>query len=262
MKKATIKCGKTNLHIIADIRDVLLTLITLTIKKWWNRITISSYCEGIDEQISCLRKLFPDIGSADEKIAKQMFPSGASGWYAIPDWKKIAPTRGEAIKKVLTLIKKKRNGKFLNYLEGRLNSKHLQQKERSIAMWRGIEEEQKGHDIFIVAAQLGSVSLRGSSLPDRQYVFDDDEFGFGIYEVGIILLTHHRHLMNSYNDLWIKLIGDEFSCTGDGKFKRTPFFCFISGKLRLGADIFKSMDDNCGQASGFLQKRLLNSRIY
>jgi hypothetical protein len=67
---------------------------------------------GITEQTNRLRELFPGIGYADEKLAQQPIPIGAEGYFAIPRWEKFTPTYGEAVQKVLDMLKQTRNGKL------------------------------------------------------------------------------------------------------------------------------------------------------
>ena len=88
--------------------------------------------KGITEQTNILRQLLPGYRICRRKDRQpSRVPEGAEGWFAIPKWQSVAPTYGEAVQKVLDLIKKTRDGKFYNYREGQLGPKNLRQSEKS-----------------------------------------------------------------------------------------------------------------------------------
>ncbi|MGC9602919.1 MAG: hypothetical protein ABSF47_00365 [Minisyncoccia bacterium] len=208
--------------------------------------------KGITEQTNILRQLIPGIGFADEKLAEQPLPANAEGWFAIPKWQSVAPTYGEAVQKVLDLIKKTRDGKFYNYREGQLGPKNLRQSEKSAKIFQKLGEEQKDHDILVVAAQFG-ILHRGRSVRRALEVMKDNQFGLGAFAVGIMILTHPERLQN-YDDLWIDCAGDEFSPGADGVFGRAPRFGFDDGRVRFGARWVGAAGDACGSASGFVSQ--------
>jgi hypothetical protein len=206
--------------------------------------------KGITEQTNILRQLFPGIGFADEKIANQPVPKGAEGWFAIPKWQSIAPTYGEAVQKVLNLIKKTRDGKFQNYREGQIDEKHLRQSEKSAKMFRKFAESQKDYDILVIPAQFG-FNHRGRSVRRALEVMNASEFGLGAFAIGIMLLTHPERLQN-YDDLYIDCPGDEFSPEADGDFSGAPDFFFIDGGVRFDTLWVSSASVYYGSASGFV----------
>lgn len=207
--------------------------------------------KGITEQTNRLHELFPGLNSADEQIASQPVPNGAEGWFAIPRWDKIAPTYGEAVQKVLDLIKQTRNGKFYNYREGQLGPNQLRQHERTVAMFRKLGDQQTGHDILLVAAQFG-LHHRGRSVRRVRVVFNASEFGLGAYEVGIMLLTHPERLQH-FDDLWLDCAGDEYDYPGvDGRFDGAPYFDFDGGGVRFASSWVGSPHAYSGSASAVL----------
>jgi len=208
--------------------------------------------KGITEQTNILRQLFPGIGFADEKLVSQPVPEGAEGWFAIPKWQSTAPTYGEAVQKVLDLIKKTRDGKFYNYREGQLGPKNLRQSEKSAKMFQKLGEEQRDHDILVVPAQFG-ILHRGRSVRRAREVMNANQFGLGAFAIGIMLLTHPERLQN-YDDLWIDCAGDEFSPEADGDFSRAPCFGFRGGEVEFGADWVGSAVGRCSSASGFVSQ--------
>lgn len=212
--------------------------------------------KGITDQTNILRQLISGVGYADEKIARQPLPEGAEGWFAIPKWQTIAPTYGEAVQKVLDLIKRTR-GKFYNYREGQLGSNYLRQSQKSIKAWEILSEQQKDHDIIVVPAQFG-LRHRGRSVRRALEVMNADEFGLGAFAIGIMILTHPERLQH-YDDLWIDCAGDEFSSETDGEFDRAPCFGFHDGGVWFGTSGVGPASGRYGSASGFLPQSILVS---
>lgn len=206
---------------------------------------------GITDQTNRLRELFPGIGYADEKLVEAELPSNAEGWFAIPRWEKIAPTYGEAVQKVLDLIKQTRDGKFQNYREGKLDVQYLRQHVKTARIFQTIGEEQKDHDILIVPAQFG-LNHRGKSVRRAREVMSTSEFGLGAFAIGIMLLTHPERLQD-YNDLWIDCAGDEYAPGTGDVFSHAPCFRFsVGGVVEFGASGIDDPRDGYGSASGFV----------
>jgi hypothetical protein len=208
--------------------------------------------KGITEQTNILRRLFPGIGFADEKVALRPLPPNAEGWFAIPRWEKIAPTYGEAVEKVLTKISESRDGQFYNWRKGELGPNRLRQHKRTVAMLKKLGDQQKGSDILVVPAQFGQ-RRRGSSIRQARTGFLAGEFGLGAFAVGIMLLTHPERLQH-YDDLWIDCAGDEYSPGADGGFSHAPFFGFHDGKVEFYAYWFDHAYEHCGSASAFVSQ--------
>jgi len=201
--------------------------------------------KGITEQTNRLRELFPGIGTALEKLAEQDLPPNAEGWFAIPRWEKIAPTYGEAVQKVLDLIKQTRNGAFYNYREGQLCPQYLRQSTKSSESFQKLGDEQKDHDILVVPAQFG-LRHRGRSVRRARAVMNaSSEFGLGAFAIGIMILTHPERLQH-YDDLWI-------DCAG-GLFSGSPYFRFYGGRVRFDARWVDDASGHCGSASGLVSQ--------
>ncbi|MEN9558417.1 MAG: hypothetical protein RL141_786 [Candidatus Parcubacteria bacterium] len=206
--------------------------------------------KGITEQTNILRQLFPGVGFADEKLAERPVPSNAEGWFAIPKWQTIAPTYGEAVEKVLAKISETRKGKFKNWREGELGPDYLKQSARTEKMFQTLGDEQKNHDILVVAAQFG-LRHRGRSVRRAREVMQVNEVGLGAFAVGIMLLTHPERLMN-YDDLYVDCAGDEYAPGAVGVFSCAPVFLFVDGQVWFDAVWFDGADDVYGSASAFL----------
>lgn len=189
--------------------------------------------KGITEQTNRLRELFPGIGYANEKLAEQVLPENAEGWFAIPRWEKVAPTYGEAVQKVLDLIKQTRSGAFQNYREGELGPTQLRQSAKSVSIFQKLGDEQKEQDILVVPAQFG-LRHRGRSVRRAREVMNANECGLGAFAIGIMLLTHPERLKH-YDDLWIDCAGDEFAPRADGVFSGSPYFRFLDGEVEFAA---------------------------
>jgi len=208
--------------------------------------------KGITEQTNRLRELFPGIGYADEKLAEQDLPPNAEGWFAIPRWEKIAPTYGEAVQKVLDLIKQTRNGAFYNYREGQLGPQYLRQSQKASRAFQKLGDEQKDYDILVVPAQFG-LHHRGRSVRRAREVMNASEFGLGAFAIEIMILTHLERLQH-HDDLWIDCAGDEFAPDADGDFSGAPVFFFVGGGVRFRAGWFDRARGYCGSASAFLSQ--------
>ncbi len=206
--------------------------------------------KSITEQCNILRQIFPGVGFADEKLAERELPKPAEGWFAIPKWQTIAPTYAEAVQNVLDAIKKARNGKFYNYRDGQIVNEHLRQSAKTEAMFQKLGDEQKDHDILVVAAQFG-IRHRGRSVRRAREVMQANECGLGAFAVGIMILTHPERLSH-YDDLWIDCAGDEFDDPGaDVRFFHAPIFDFSDGKVGFDTNGVGSANGFCGSASGF-----------
>ncbi len=203
--------------------------------------------KGITEQTNRLRELFPGIGYANEKLAEQVLPENAEGWFAIPRWEKVASTYGEAVQKVLDLIKQTRNGAFYNYREGELGSNQLRQSAKSVSIFQKLGDEQKDQDILVVPAQFG-LRHRGRSVRRAREVMNANECGLGSFAIGIMILTHPERLKH-YDDLWIDCAGDEFAPDADDVFSRSPCFRFTGDRVGFAANGVGIAFDGCGSAS-------------
>lgn len=215
--------------------------------------------KGITAQANILRQLIPGIGYADEKLVEQPLPPNAKEWFAIPRWQKVAKTYGEAVEKVLELIKQQHKGKFYNLREGKLGEQYLRQHARTAKKLQVLGDQQKDYDIMVVPAQFG-LRHRGRSVRRAREVFTANEFGLGAFEIGCMLLTHPERLV-SYDDLWIDCAGDEYAPDADGDFSGAPCFYFYDGKVKFDTYWFAYALSNHGSASGFLPQKVEPRRL-
>jgi len=189
-------------------------------------------------QTNRLRELFSGIGYCNQDLLAKIqndevkLPKHAEGWFAIPNWVKnpkiFGTTYSEALLKVLATIKQTRNGKFYNYRDGQLDEQRLRQSARTQKFWQELSEAQGNPDILIVAAQFG-IRHRGRSVRRVREVFVENEFGFGAFATGIMLILFPERLKH-YDDLWIDCAGDEFDDPdSDVRWYRAPCFSFDFG---------------------------------
>ncbi|MCP6726858.1 MAG: hypothetical protein KJI69_02345 [Patescibacteria group bacterium] len=240
-------------HVIAGIRKLSLSNQYADEKVKSNYGYLSGYTpKGIAEQVAILRELFPELKDAtfDESIASQALPEGAEGWFAIPRWELIASTNGEAVQKVLDLIKQTRNDKFYNYRQDRLGPNWLRQRGRTVMMLQKLGEQQAKHDILVIPAQFG-LHHRGRSVRLAREDFNASEFGLGAFAIGIMLLTHSERFQH-FNDLWIDCAGEEYAPGADGQFNSAPYFFFGGDGVGFGTYQIVQAPDFCGSASAFV----------
>ena len=89
-----------------------------------NRVYPPTYrVRPVEAQVTELRKLFPALGSCQEKLARKPLPEGAEAWFAIPRWQALAPTYNQAVELVIEVLATKR--KFSNRIIGKLGDKFL-----------------------------------------------------------------------------------------------------------------------------------------
>lgn len=226
---------------------------------------------SIIAQIDVLRKLFPEIGSANGGLLAQIkknqvgLPVGVEGWFAIPHWSKVGNTYQEALAKVLGLLEKNCGGEFNGYGDYRQGILIKLREARKKARAMEYLQNDQNAGIVLVPARFGDhhlrrdYSVRKFRSPNRaRAVMEKQEFGFGVYETGIMILTHFN-LMKKYGDMYIACLGDEFAFDFHTGFSN-PFvlnFVLTDGSLRFSHDHGDSMDpfrkhDHYGSASGFL----------
>jgi hypothetical protein len=198
----------------------------------------------IVDQVRLLKELFPELAEStfDESVATCDLTTDAEGYFAIPRWQKVALTYGEAVQKVLDLIKQARDGKFHNYREGKLGPGHLRQHARTVERFQQLSDQQEGHDVLVVSCQFG-IRHRGRSVRRAREVMTANEFGLDAFSVGIMLLTHPERLQH-YNDLWLDCPGDEYSPDADGAFCQAPYFRFDDGRVKFGTSVVDDADAN------------------
>lgn len=218
-----------------------------------------TYADGyvlkpLADQIAMLSKLFGLDGAKALAYAENLpkLPEGAEGWFAVPKWQTIGETYGKAVEKVLGLLGESR--KFKNWREGQLDEKYLRQTERTEQMLAKLCEQQEG-DIVIIPSQFG-LRHRGRSVRRARVVFVGNEFGFGSFINGCILLTHPER-EQTWEQLHIDCAGDEYAPDGDGKFVGAPIFGWNDGKLHFNTNWTNNANKQYGSASGFLPKFLL-----
>ncbi len=190
--------------------------------------------QDLKRQAEIIGKLFGLKPSFDIEWARKAWknlPNGAEKLFLIPNWEKVAPTYGEAVQKVLDLIKQTRNGKFYNCYEDQLGANQLRQSAKSVSVFQKLAGGQEGQDILVVPAQFG-IRHCGRSVRRACEVMNANECGLGPFAVGIMLLTHPERLQD-YDDLWIDCGGDEFAPFANGDFSWHPYFGFFDEKVKF-----------------------------
>lgn len=205
----------------------------------------------ITEQIYCLRKFFPDIGTTDKSVPYGELPKEAEGWFAIPRWQSIGLTYSQATKRVLSVLIENlsENQSFINL---KLSSDFLRQTEKSKKMIWKIRRHQKDNDILIIPVQFG-LRYCGYSVYEAREIFSKNEFGLGAFAIATMLLTHPERLLHN-NCLWIDCAGDEYATVPNDyhHYVRTPVFRSRKNKIEFGSDWIGRANEYHGSATGFL----------
>jgi hypothetical protein len=216
-----------------------------------DRVYPSTYrVRPIEAQVTELKKLFPGLGSCQEKLARRQLPEGAEAWFAIPRWQALASTYNQAVEMVLGILASKR--RFSNRVVGRLSDTYLRQSERSKLAETILADQQQGNDILVVAAQAGMLH-RGCSARRTRVSMAGNEFGMGIFSVVSMLLTHPERLSDS-ETLMIDCGGDEYSVRGDHTFDRVPLFDFDMSGIEFSIFYEDRARNLWGTPTGFLYK--------
>lgn len=206
----------------------------------------------IEDQIKALAKIFDLDPSQALEFAKNLpeLPKGAEEWFAILRWKRVAKTYGEAVEKALKQIKQQHKGDFCNWREGKLGELYLRQHKGTIKKLQVLADQQKDCDILVIPAQFGR-RHNGRAVRWVREIFMANEFGFGAFAIGCMLLTHPERLV-SYHDLWIDCPGDEYAPDADGNFSDAPYFSFSVENVRLGTLYIGGEGTHYGSVTGFL----------
>ncbi len=208
--------------------------------------------KSISEQVKILRRIFPDIGFADERLAEKQLPNHAEGWFAIPRWQLIAPSYGEAVRKVFDKLKEERKGRFHDFFLAPDTSceGNLLETDKKRDIFQKLGEEQDTQGILVVAAQFG---LRYRGIPSLGVRTGTDlhEFCLGAFEVGVMLLTHPDRLM-CFDDLHIHCAGDNYDLDLDGDPEDVLSLGFDVEGLEVEHCWIGLKDGSAGAATGFL----------
>ena len=216
-----------------------------------NRVYPPSYrVRPVEAQVTELRKLFPGLGSCQERLARRALPEGAEAWFAIPRWQALAPKYSDAVELMLGVLASKR--KLSNRIIGKLGEKSLRQSERSMLAEKILAEQQQGNDLLVVGAQAGMLH-RGSSARRTRVAMAGNEFGIGVFAFGCMLLTHPERLSTG-DTLMIDCSGDEYSVRCDYTFDRVPLFDYDMAGIEFSIFYEDRARNLWGTPTGFLYK--------
>ncbi|MGA3130481.1 MAG: hypothetical protein ABSD59_06755 [Terracidiphilus sp.] len=204
----------------------------------------------VEAQATELRKVFPKLGSCNEKLGRLRLPDEPEAWFAIPRWEAVAPTYNEAVEKILEILASKR--RFSNRIVGRLGKEYLRQTERSRLAETLLADQQQGCDILLVAAQAGMLH-RGSSARRTRASLAGNEFCLGVFAIASLLLTHTERLSDG-DALMIDCGGDEYSPRADYTFDRVPLFDYDLSGIEFSIFYDDRARNLWGTPTGFLYK--------
>lgn len=183
----------------------------------------------------------------------------ASGWYVFPHWSIIAASYLDAVKVVFSLLKQANDGAFeyptlekyktANYKYHTVFETKL--KEQAITK---LQQNQRAK-MLLLPVQFG---VDTTNRPVTS--MDQKNFGLGLYETGIILLTHPEYLERA-EDPRINMFGDSFIAYHPahmlgGAHEETlkPGFFVRDNKLRFNGsydDIRKPQNNHTNMVLGY-----------
>ncbi len=199
----------------------------------------------VDQQQAILRELFPGLATTSI-VGAGALPGGAEGWFVIPRWPAIASTYNAAAMKVLAAIARTREASIARV--DRLGGDRLRQHERTIGMFGKPRGDVEAH-MLAVPAQFG-LRHRGRSVRHAREMFEENEFGLGVFAAGCMLLTHPERLSQA-EQLYLDCAGDEYSSSDEQQFSEAPFFRFIDGSIGFGTSWIGYVDSYFGSATAF-----------
>jgi len=206
---------------------------------------------SVQEQVKILLALEPFKkldASHVEELASRELSQDAEGWAVIPKLLKVAKNYHRALDIVLDLIAA--NRQFRNRRKGELTKKHLRLTEKTAKAHAKLDE-QPG-DFWVFPFQFG-LRHAGSSVRRARVCFAENEFGLGVYEAAVLLLTHADRIAGP-DQLYIDCAGIEYAPNADGDFFACLSFRwdFSYEPLVLYYDSFDDADEQWGSVSAFL----------
>ncbi len=182
-------------------------------------------------------------------------PSWVEKFFAHIPWQMLAPTYCEAVKKVLAAIEDKWNFSLntASFPDG-LVPEHFRQHEKSVGMFEKLawRQEYNGRPrkILIVPAQFG-IRHKSQSVLEVRDSMHKGEVGLGLFDVGMMILTHPERLQDT-GYLGINCPGDECFDGLPRRFTSAPVFARFSEGLRVIRYGINTPYKGYGSASAFL----------
>lgn len=220
------------------------------------------------KQVMALKAIFPLLGfqlwkatTANSVVTSRLLHN-MEFKAVIPDFRAIAAIsqdyRAEmseieayclATNIVVQRLKELHGDKFHNYQQGALTPKHLRLTEK---LSKAHEQLRATHGkLWIVDAQFGKLHA-GRSVRRVRVCMRENEFGFGPYEVAILLLTHPDRITGWFQ-LSLKCAGVELSQDASGYFYNCFAFCWHhNDRLVLFCGGINEDVTDCGSVSGAL----------
>lgn len=135
------------------------------------------------------------------------------------------------------------------YLAGRNLADCVRLTDRTEHFHAVLRHKQPG-DVWIVNGQFGW-HHRVRSIVEVRERYAEDEYGFGLYEVCCMLLTHRRRLMNGKAHQ-IECPGDEFMPRGRDQFSDAAFMQVHDGQLCVDAFLADITTRRIGSVTGII----------
>jgi hypothetical protein len=203
---------------------------------------------SVVEQALELQRIFPqlDASHVDELSAFDL-PVWADGWAVIPKPLCLAPNLFEAILLALNTLKEKQGLRVWSKI--RLSPAFLNLTERTRDAY--LKLDTCPGDFWVVPFNFGKRWL-GHSTRNADVRLAANEFGFGPYEVAMLLLTHPDRITSS-RDINIDCPGWGFRVRESEEFISVLHFSLGDfSQLDLGYSENNCADKQWGSATGFL----------
>ncbi len=191
--------------------------------------------KSIQKQAEILSKVFPLLSHQllNVPIFEQKELGFTEGLFVIPHWLLIAQTYHDAVLTALERLREIRGGRVYQYSFGKMRSNYLSRGSSTERAFKIIGGERWWSRVVTIPAQFG-IDYRGVSSQWAKRMFREREYGLGLFEVIIMLITHPERLDNN-DDLWIECPGDSYAVIAEKDPINTPFVNIIDGEIGIGS---------------------------
>ncbi len=211
-----------------------------------------------EAQLAVLKKSFSELGDFNHDFLDKPLPKKATNHFVIPHWDLLAPTYGEAVKRIHKILAN-RGIIIRDNLTGRSPDDgstmwFLHAANRTDAAWKKIPELQQNKLMLVPACLTGGYF--NVSLDDLyEEMGHSSEFGLDVYAAAIILLSHYPLWLDNDLPLHIGCAGALFPDMSADEYGRAnaTFYLIESCELSLMTD-YDYRSHNGGWATGFILK--------
>jgi len=191
------------------------------------------------KQVEILRGHFPGYNLPDPSESPERNPFGANGCFAIPTWMVFGDTYAEAVESVMSKLAEVLDRRPVPHFQIREVRPHGLRTDGCLHRILG----RQARPVLLLTAQLGSRHA-GKSAQRAVETFTTSEFGLGLCELAIALLTHPEALEGIDREIG-------FGCTGH-EIRNDNLGRAVAEVLMVGPDRFWIEKPGVGTANPYV----------